>query len=389
MADAVAEAPAPVQTTPAAVPEVPKGIQAAMAGFKEATTPKAAPAKSDPAVAKPDPKVATPDPKAAPVKAAVPAKTPDKWDKAPPELKNEHFKTKREADEKIAGYEKRIREIEAKPRETVADAKAVEQFQKQIKEMNERLAATDFRQSNEFKAQFVERWNSEYSATVNEVKQLMLTFKTVDGEEKQRQATEADFQKIMRLPAGEQDKVVAELFGPYANRVFARMFRLQEIEQSAERAVADHTKNAEAKAAEAKSAAEKSEQEYGKFMEQSSEELVKEWPEHFALDDKDPDASTALQKGYDFVDHATKNGASMTPQDRAAHIAVIRARAAAFPRAVLQTNRLKEEVESLKTELAKYRKSDPGSETETPGATQAVEGEVPKGIEAASRLVTG
>jgi len=385
---ALAEAPAAAAPAaqPAATP-APTGIKAAMADFAETTTPAALANPAATPAAKPGETPAA-KPGEAHAKPAAAEKPADIWAKAPTNLKNAHFQFQRETTDKITKAEARIKELESKP-QTPADTKAIEAYQKQIDAYEQRLAAADFRQSKDYQTQFVDRWNGEYKAAVAEVSRLQVKVVGADGAETQRAATQADLDKIMRLPPGDQDRAINELFGPYANRVFSRLFRMQEIEQSADRAVEEHSKQSATKAAEAQTKSQQEQQEYEKLLTSSHEELAKEWPDHFAPDEKDAEATAALQKGMDFVDKALKDSAAMTPQDRAAYNAVIRARAAAFPRAVLNVNRLKAEVASLKTELSKFRKSDPGGEVETPGQAAPQGEEVPSGIKAAAGTFKG
>lgn len=375
---APAPAPAPVADT---APIIPSGINDAMKQFDEAVRPKPVEKSPEPKEKSPAPAPKSPEPKPA-------AKDEDIWEKAPGKLKGEYFKTKRQYDEKIEGYEKRIKEIEAKPKEAPGDAKVIQEYQKRISEMEERLSATDYRQSAEFKAKFVDRWTGEYQATVGEVKRLQLTLRDAEGNETHRPATEDDFQKIMRLPPGDQDKAVQELFGPYANRVFARIFRLQEIERASEEAVAVTAKDREVKAKEQQMADQKTSETYDRSYQAAVAELEKQWPEYFAPNDKDPEGTAALQAGQSFVDKALeqiKTG-KLSVEDRAAYSAVIRARAAGFQRAEFDRKRFKTENESLKTELQKYRKTDPGAldEGKSGGPAPEAGDEIPAGIDAAT-----
>lgn len=377
-----------IESPQASEPEIPAGIEGAMKAFEEQVAPKpaAAPKKETtekvtettvkPTEVKVDPKV---DPK---------VKTPkvdDPWEKADPKLKGEHFKTVRTLQDKVDSYEKRIKEIESKKVETPADTKLVEQYQNQIKEMEQKIAASDYRQSQDFQKQFVAKWKSEYNATVGEVKQLMLTQTDAEGNQTQRAATEADFQKIMRLPPGEQDKVIHDLFGHYAPRVFSRLMRLQEIERASEEALNDHAQNAEKTAKEKALATQKSDSEYKQHYDACVASLEKGWPQYFKADESDQESTTALAEGYKFVDEALASFGTMTQAERAAANAVIRARAGGLGVAVVKLNRALAENESLKTELSKYRKSDPGSAQDRTVTTSVDEDDVPKGIEAATK----
>lgn len=396
MPEAVIDAPV---STPAAdagsqQTNVPAGIDAAMKAFEEVSTPRPAADKPD---AKPDakPTDAPPADKAKPQADADKAPAADKkvTDKAKdiweqnPQLKGEHFKTVREMQTKIDGYEKRIKEIESKKVETPADNKLVEQYQTRIKEMEKRLAATDFRQSEDFQKQFVSKWQNEYKAAVAEVSQLQITITDAEGNQKQRPATEADFQKIMRMPAGEQDQLISDLFGNKGTRVFSRIMRLQDIERSSEEAIREHSEQAETSAKEKQIASERATAEYQRHLEAASEHLTKGWPQYFAPDEKDPQSTEALETGMKFVDDALANAQHLPPDERAALNAVVRARAGAMPRLVYLLNKANARAEAAEAEVSKFRKGDPGADgTSAGGATAAIgDDDIPAGIDAATK----
>lgn len=353
--------PQPDQSSASQPQAAPKGIDGLMADFDKSMQPKPAEAKA-PAQKAPEesgkdktvPEVAKPD-------APKPNKPEDLWAKAPEKLKNEHFKLKRESEEKISKYEQRIKEIESKPRETAADNKLVEEYQNRIKELEQSVSQYDYRNSAEYKRDYVQRWEGEYKAAANEVKNLKVKEVDAEGNEKFRPATDQDFARLMRMAPGEQDEVAANMFGHYSSRVMARILELQRIERAAENAVQEHSKNIEVKTKEQELNRQREEGLYQKSFDSANAELQSKWPQFFAPDEADTEVSEALKSGYDFVDNVLKSAAAMKPDDRAAYNAVLRARAGAFPRVALENNRLKSKVSSLEEELAKFRKSDPGS----------------------------
>ncbi len=376
------EAP-PVQAN--AEPEFPKGIDEAMKAFIDVTTPKpketpAATPKTEPA--KPD----APKPDAAPViDPKTPAKPEDLWEKAPGKLKGEHFKTVRVLEDKIATAEKRIKEIESKRVEAPGDNKLVEQYQKQVKELEQRLAATDYRQSADFQKQFTNRINAAYKDSVSEIASLKISMRDADGNITQRPAVEEDFRQIFGLKGAAQDEAIAA-FGTSAYRVAAMARELMSLSRQADLALQEHATNAEKTAQEQALAKQTGDQTYKNHYDASVAELEKSWPQYFAPDEKDPEASDALKQGYKFVDDIAANQDAFTPDQRAAYNAVVRARAAGFARAILDGNRKDAKIKSLEEELSKFRSSDPGAAGERSGAgATAGDEDVPKGIEAAAK----
>lgn len=386
--ETVLEAPANTPASEVNEPAVPAGIEGAMKEFEQLTAPKpkpdASPKKEEP-TPKAEPKT---EPKSEPksdAKVDPKEKPEDLWSKAPPKLKGEHFKTVRQLQDKADSLEKKIKEIESKKVETPADAKLVEQYQKQIQSLEQKIAESDYRQSQEFQKQYTTRINRIYQDAVEEVKALKVNSTDAEGNVTQRAATKEDFDRVFYLQGSAQDEAIAA-FGHSAYRVASIVRELNSLTRQSEQALAEHAQNAEKTAKEKELEKQRSEGEYKQHYDASVAQLEQGWPQYFAPDDKDPDATAALQQGYKFVDDVLANAESLKPDERAAKNAVIRARAAGFVRAIVENNRLKADLESMKAELSKFRKSDPGATDGDRGAaTSSGEEEVPAGIDAATK----
>lgn len=360
----------PSESSTPAVSAPSKGIDGLLADLDKAIQPKSVQEKSEPKTTdKPDAKPAkTPD-----ASKTAPKTTPDDlWGKAPEKLRNEYYKLKRESDERISKYEQRIKEIESKPKETQADMKLVEEYQARIRELEERSAQADYRNSSEFQKNYVQRWQNEFKDAASEVSNLKVKEEDADGNERFRPATDSDFARLVRMAPGEQDEAAVNMFGHYAPRVMARILELKRIERAADNAIAEHSKNIEFKSKEAELNRQRSEKEYLKAFESSTQQLQEKYPQFFSPDESDSEVSDVLKQGYEFVDKVMQSAEAMKTEERAAYSAVLRARAGAFPRVAMENARLKAKLESLESELSKFRKSDPGS-AEGRGSTPAPE----------------
>lgn len=386
MADAPI-APTPTQTpAPAPAPsgEI-SGIKSMMDKFDagvakiESGKPDAAPEPPKADVApkvEQAPVVATPEP-AKPTAAPEPEVEPA-WDKAPKNLRNAHFKFKRDSEEKVAAAQKRIAELESKPTQSPDDLKKIQaneariaELEKGIEEREKYLAQADYSKSDEFKKKFVEPGNKAYQNAVTAVKNLKIKVADKDGNEMERAATEADFNALRKLEPFEQDQKINELFGTSASRVLWHLNNLERLEGEANEAIA----TAKEKSAESQKAWHKQQEEInGEFKthsERAMDELVKNHSVYFAPDAANPEATAALENGFKYVDDAAKNAANLTPKERAETTALIRGLAAAAPRLMVEKKQLLAKLSGLETELAKYRKSSPGNASPTPSAPVA------------------
>lgn len=272
---------------------------------------------------------------------------------------HEFAKGKYEA--KIAELEKKIGEVNAKPQTPANDAR-IEAYEKQIKDYTEQLsgrdktiAELDYTKSPQFKRDYIDPYNSAKQAAHNEIKQLTVT----DGDIT-RAATPEDFDTLFDAPLRIQRQMAKAMFGENSDVFFTHRNTLLQIKRSAMDATAKKGEEFQ----ESKTQSEIKTKEEGRLYETQLEarhvELVDQFPELFG-DTDNQEASTAFQKGLDFAKHALSERMKMSPAERAEHDALLIQTHAGFRRLAIESKAKDSEIETLKKELAKYRKSDPGS----------------------------
>lgn len=375
-APAAPSTPAPSAPSPA--PSAPAASAApASGGMKDfisklGAKPEPKPAAS-PAPEPPKEPVAAPAPAAmitaAPVAADDHADVPDAiWEKAPKNLKNAYYKTKRELETKLTSNETRLKELESKPNQSPADLKRIKELEeritkqeKDLEDREQRILQADYRSSKEFDEKYASKGNKAYQKAIGDVKALQVTLTDADGNQTQRPATENDFNALRALPPYEQDKKINELFGISAWRVSNHMRTLEALEQEANEAIS----TAKVKADENRRNFEKQNAErtteYTTHADAYNAELVKTHAAYFAPDPTNPEASAALEQGLKYVDDAAKNHSKMSPKDLAETTSMIRYLAGSCPRLMTEINQLKAKLTAKDEELGKYRKSSPGS----------------------------
>lgn len=273
----------------------------------------------------------------------------------------EFYKNKNES--KLAEAEKKLAGIEAKPASPENDKK-IELLEKQIRDYTEQLsgrdktiADLDYTKSEEFQKNYVAKYNRIQTGAAEEFKRLTIT----EGET-QRPATEADFKRLMKRDIGEQFELVKQWFGDSsaAYRLLTNLNLMDQIQSDAMDARETARQNAE----QSKTKAELQTKEEGRLYESQLEarhvELADQFPELFG-DTDNQEASTAFQKGLDFAKRALSERMKMSPAERAEHDALLIQTHAGFRRLAIESKAKDAEVETLKKELARYRKSDPGN----------------------------
>lgn len=354
---------------PSPTPEPAKsGIMAAMAELDAEV------AKPEPAATpepKPTPEPAKPEPKEKPVAEPKPAPEPEVvgeglWKTAPKHLKNDHYKFKRETESKISEYEKKVRELEAKSVQSPADLAKIKsleeraaQLEKDLSDRESRLIQADYSKSDEFKRLYVDKGARAYTKAIGDIKGLKVKSANADtGEETERAATQADFDALRKLDPYEQDNRLQEMFGSSASRVAWHINQLNQIESEANDAIASAREKSDAQRKEFDTQNQARIADFANFSKAAQDELVKNHPGYFAPDPENPEATTALEKGYAFVDNALRKS-DITPKEHAENATVIRSLAAVAPRLMVEKKQLLAKITGLETELGKFRKSSP------------------------------
>ena len=309
-------------------------------------------------------------------KPAEPAKEGEEkaidWKTAPKEFRErfeklslEHKTTAQKAAEfekRVTDYESKIKEIESKSGDTSkADLKLVEEYTTRINKYEETLQELDYSRSDKFQKEYVQPFTQRYTQAVEQITQLQVTSgQDEDGNATTRPATKSDFDGLTALPFGQQRALARQLFGPDADVVLSHINRLAEIRTDANNAIEAAKTSGDVRTKEQQLANQKQAQEYEGYLKTFQTELETNWPDMFTPPKDDQEGADALKAGYEFVDTAIGKASDMTPQDRAAHTAVLRARAAAYPLLEHRLGKIESERDSLLTELKELRGSDPG-----------------------------
>lgn len=370
--EALATPPAPAAEAAPAAPQF-DTMQAMMADLDAKTNPTAKPAPAPEATKEAASKVVPEKPEAKPTKPEDKVDEDEKflksstkhwriYEKKTGQLKEQFSKTENELKAKIKALEEKPKEQPGDAAKLAALEKQLEDERGQSKTWKERAAQADFTKSEAYDKQFRMPYQRELNTALDEIKQLRVKFAGADGEQSERQGTEADFKKAMALPPGEQDEFIHQTFGSAAWRVINRISELHRINRASVEATQEHAAKYDAEQQELQGKTKKEEEAYNNYFKSSLDGIKehKELGKYFSGYDDDPEATALLNKTYEEVDNFAKNAATMTPDVRAAHAAVYRAMTAGFLPLLSQHKRALAQVDELKAELSKYRKTDPG-----------------------------
>lgn len=366
--------PAPTQVAappaPAAAPKagIDKFMADVMSGVEDVPAKPQAKqvAESKPAPAKPE---------------AKPAAPPDKGSVKPPEPKVESSADLRKRLAEVEKSDKaRLTEIETLRKQnedyqkrrfiTPEIEKEIEENKQEMAFLKRQIAESHYERSDDFKRHYADPFNTAFADAINTAIQFTITNEN-DGTT--RAATRTDFLKVTGAPLSERAAIARQLFGDNALSVLSDARELDRLRKSANDAIRAHSEKSDSSAKDRQRQQDDDQKAYDGFLLLSKQQLAEKYPAVFGESPDDPELAEAWKTGSEFVDRLPIVAPDMPLEDRAAYVAVVRARAAAFPRMHKENSKLKSKVTELEAELAKFRASDPGELTD--------KGEIQKGGE--------
>lgn len=318
--------------------------------------------------------VAPEKPAAKPADAEMSVEDMEKFLKAHPNKKPwkiyESLKTTTAS--KVSDLEAKLKAIEGKAVASPGDAEKVAALEKRIEALSgetttykQCLAAADFRHTPQFQS-FRERGGR----LLSKGHQLIsgMTYTEADGT--QRPATKEDFDFLRAVPASKRGDIAKAALGDFnAFQIASLASQIDDVREESDIAAEEFAKHDETNRAQRE---QMSKSELAKFdgAVKAGIERIKADPKRgkwFTPDAADPEAAKLLNEGYESVEKLI-NGSNHLPAETVAeNAAVLRAQAAAFPRVLLEVNRLQAKTAALEAELVKYRGSDPGAKGATAG----------------------
>jgi hypothetical protein len=380
-------APVTTPSTPAApaAPAAPT-MESALAEFDGLiASPKPTDAKPDAVPAKPaDKKPDEPKPVAKPAepkKPDVPIKGEAMLRKRLAEVERERDEAKTSAQTELGKLNGKLKELEGKRYWTKEDEEKHAAMEKRQQQLESDLYSRDYKESPDFKDKYQKRADKVFNTVTKTLKGMTVKYEDA-GEEKERQATIADFNRIRSLDDSlvEQRKLAKSMFGEDADIILSHARELSNIEEEANDAIETQKKNW----TQTKEQFLQSQQQNQKLAQTTYNEitsqLVSKYPDYFGEDAANPEANAALKSGLEYVEGVSKLINTLPPQEAAKITAIVRMMAGSFPKHLIIIKQLKTQLSEAKESLGKLRKSDPGSGGETT-PSEPIEPKTPVGIE--------
>jgi hypothetical protein len=338
-----------------------------------AAKPDATPPSKPVEPSKPTPVAKTPDKPTKPpeAKPSTPAK-PEQEFKTPKELRDAYNKTRQEFEEYKKTSEMSQKQIQKERDElktqkfwTKDDEQRFNDLQQALKDRESKLYTRDYASSPEFKEKYEKRWETTRESAYAKVGGLVVKTEK-DGEVSERQATKADFEKVLRAPVQEQFAVARSLFGESAFLVLGEVNALNQIEREGREAIAQKEKSWETEQQEQYRSQEEYHKTFQRAQQEAERSLVEKYPQIFGQEGLDENGVKAYQKGQEFI-ASLGDTSKMTPQERGYRATLLKTWAAAFPVMNHRLSLKDAEIAELKSKLESLHKSDPGEGGEPSG----------------------
>lgn len=372
MPDAIAppEPPKPAPTTPEPPPTPtppPSGRDPALDQWQEFDR-SLKPPESPPAAppAKPEPPKGSQTPPAAPKPTETPKPSelgdkPQKGDWA--RLRAEYDRLKVElasATESKAQLEAKIREAEAKGKDTAVLMEKLATVEKERDQFKGEISALKQEESPEFKDRYKRPFDEAAAYAQQVIEQLAVN--NEDGT--QRAGTFADLQTLFNQPIGKAGALARQMFGDDAPTVISHLNELHRLDHTYKVALKAERETWKTRQTEEQAKIAQQRQQWDTIRERVVKELAEKVDDyHDSPDDKE--LVEARTKGYELFDAAPK-----TQQEAAVKFAHVRHRVAAYGPMKLKVLRLEKELADLKAKAQEKTEAEPGKTKRPGGGTE-------------------
>lgn len=227
--------------------------------------------------------------------------------------------------------------------------------QTRLTEYESRIKTLDYTQSHEFQDSYVQPLAKALEQAYAEVEQLPVN----DGDST-RPATQADFNRILRMEPAAARKAAGEMFGEMAPDVWDHVRGIKQLDRKRQEALSNASKLAVEAEKVQSTQVDAYQQEFDRTYQTSISEIAERIPDIFKERDGDTEGNELLAKGRSMIENAIKQAPSMKADARARVAAQIHLRAANFGRALLDLKRARDENTALRKQLEEFEASKPG-----------------------------
>jgi hypothetical protein len=253
---------------------------------------------------------------------------------------------------KIADAEARAKAFD--PEAIKATSAELETVKKRAAELESQVKVLDYTKSGEFHERHVRPLAKALESAYADLNEM--TVAQEDGTT--RKATDADFKRLLSLPAQEAGEQAEKLFGKFAaGELMAHRRTVVQLERAKREAVENASKaSEESRQRQTVEQAQKAEKLQGLFKQRTGE-LEEKFPALFKPRDGDTEGNQLLAKGHQMVQQLEAE--DLTDDARVQLAAEIRYRAASYGRLYLDLQRMQKALDEANGKLKRFESSSP------------------------------
>lgn len=286
------------------------------------------------------------------------------------ELRTAYEKSKASLKEKDAEITRLKGELESKAKTSDPEKSAlVEKLsttEKKLKEYEDEIRFTNYKNHPEFKEKFEAPYHSAFAKALADFEQIHVT----DDEGNKRLATRGDLDSMLRMSIAQVDELATEKFGHSAARVIRHVEKLRDLADAYHGALEEaKTKGGEREKNKAVEMTQQNEQRH-KMWTDENDAVAKKYPHWFSPKEGDDEANAKLAKGYELADTVFLRRDSVPPEKLVKLDAAVRNKAAGFDRLVLEGKRKDARIAELEKSLKEFEDSEPSADGDEPAKNE-------------------
>lgn len=298
---------------------------------------------------------------------------------------------------KVAMLEKEVAEARTTrldPKEKEELVAKVSTYERELNELREEIRYVNYTKHPEFKDKYQKPYEDAWRKAMSDLSELTVEDSSTG---QQRPVSAQDMLELVQMPLQKAREQATALFGDFADDVMAHRKEIKNLFDAQQQAIDEARKNGAKRDKEMQERHQQMAAEIQRTITEAwtraNDEIMKDEKHSFFFKpvEGDEEGNRRLAKGYELADKAWSMSPldpRLTPQQRAEIVkthAAIRNRAAAAGRLLFWYRKAQEENKTLRTELDKYRGTEPGKGQGVPAAQPAAPASARDGVFGALR----
>lgn len=260
---------------------------------------------------------------------------------------------------------KELREVQPSDHPSVKSMQQrLEAAEKRRDELETEMRFANYERSSEYKDKWEKPFMDAYGLGRQKIAGLEIAEITDEATgqivQKGRPATPEDFDRIMAISSDrEASKLAGQLFGEDKHLALFHREKIMDLNRSRHNAIEEYRKNGSERAIQEAESSKKQLESRNGLWKQANEALEEKFSKWLRPQEGDDEGNGILETSVKQANAAFSDNPNMSQEDAVRLHALVRSRAAAFPRAAYLNSKLESKIQELESELAQFKSSEP------------------------------